>query len=232
MKRVANRSNCRRRRRRPRPRRRPPPTLTAKPTAGPTPELTAKPTPEPTAKPTPEPTPAQAVKAEPEPEDQQLPPNKLFLRVALGALGPIAMLMVVLAVGLPRLGAPELGVPSPAIAIDSPRDVAPPPAPEPPRPRPLSKRPLPLSRRRQPLQRHRAVKTPMNLPPSTSRRYRRQRDLWSSGQASAANSMIGRAIRQTVRCRPGRCFSTPRSNRRAPPPFSIGGIRAIACSRR
>jgi hypothetical protein len=41
------------------------------------------------------------------------------------------MLMVVLAVGLPKLGAPELAAPSPAIAIDSPRDVAPPPAPAP-----------------------------------------------------------------------------------------------------
>jgi hypothetical protein len=74
---------------------------------------------------------AQAVKADPEPEDQQLPANKLFQRVAFGALGPIAMLMVVLAVGLPKLGAPELGPPSPAVAIESPRNVAPAPAPAP-----------------------------------------------------------------------------------------------------
>jgi tetratricopeptide (TPR) repeat protein len=57
--------------------------------------------------------------------------KRLFYRVAVGALGPIAMLMVVLAAGLPRLGAPEQAAPLPAIAVDSSRDVAPPPEPAP-----------------------------------------------------------------------------------------------------
>ena len=53
-------------------------------------------------------------------EDPVLTSKKFFYRVALGALGPIAMLMVVLAIGLPRLGAPELAVPSRAVAADAP----------------------------------------------------------------------------------------------------------------
>jgi len=43
-------------------------------------------------------------------EDPEATSKQFFTRVALGALGPIAMLMVVLAAGLPRLGAPELKV--------------------------------------------------------------------------------------------------------------------------
>jgi hypothetical protein len=60
-----------------------------------------------------------------EPEDPEVTSRKFFHRLALGALGPIAMLMVVLAAGLPRLGAPELTTTSSALAVDSPRDVAP-----------------------------------------------------------------------------------------------------------
>ena len=77
--------------------------------------------------------PAQRVTAgiDPEPEDPELTSKRLFTRWAVGALGPIAMLMVVLAAGLPRLGSLEHAAPSTAIAIDSPRDVAPPPAPAP-----------------------------------------------------------------------------------------------------
>lgn len=50
---------------------------------------------------------------DPEQEDPEVTSRKFFHRLALGALGPIAMLMVVLAVGLPRLGAPELAYTSP-----------------------------------------------------------------------------------------------------------------------
>jgi Tetratricopeptide repeat/Protein of unknown function (DUF2914) len=67
-------------------------------------------------------------------EDPEVTSRKFFYRVALGALGPIAMLMVILAAGLPRLGAPELAVPSREVAIDPPRTITPPPitpAPEP-----------------------------------------------------------------------------------------------------
>lgn len=60
-------------------------------------------------------------------EDPEATSKKFFTRMALGALGPIAMLMVVLAVGLPRLGAPELASPSAAIATGTRRDVAPSP---------------------------------------------------------------------------------------------------------
>lgn len=67
---------------------------------------------------------------DPEPDDSQLTPKTFFTRWAVGALGPIAMLMVVLAAGLPRLGAPEAAA-SRTIAIESPRDVAPPPTPAP-----------------------------------------------------------------------------------------------------
>ena len=66
---------------------------------------------------------------DPEPEYPQLTSKKFFTRWALGALGPISMLMVVLAAGLPRLGAPEAAPRT--IAIDSSREVAPPPAPAP-----------------------------------------------------------------------------------------------------
>ena len=77
--------------------------------------------------------PAQHVTAviDAEPEDPELTSKKFFTRWAVGALGPIAMLMVVLAAGLPRLGSPEQAALSTTIAIDSPRDVVPPPAPAP-----------------------------------------------------------------------------------------------------
>jgi Protein of unknown function (DUF2914)/Tetratricopeptide repeat len=82
--------------------------------------------------------PARDVTADAEIEALPLAPDRLFRRVALGALGPISMLMVVLAVGLPRLGAPELAAPPRAIAIDSPREATPPPAPVPVEPIPTS----------------------------------------------------------------------------------------------
>lgn len=65
---------------------------------------------------------------DPEPEDPEATSKKFFIRLALGALGPIAMLMVVLAVGLPRLGAPELTALSTTPA-NSPPEVTPPPVP-------------------------------------------------------------------------------------------------------
>jgi hypothetical protein len=98
------------------------------------PAATAAPVPPPAPAPAPEASkPAQHVTAviDPEPEDPELTSKKFFTRWAVGALGPIAMLMVVLAAGLPRLGSPEQAAPSTTIAIDSPRDVARPPAPAP-----------------------------------------------------------------------------------------------------
>ena len=72
--------------------------------------------------------PARAATADPEPEDPEIASKKLFRRFAIGALGPIAMLMVVIAAGLPRLGALPQPTPLPEFAIDSPRDAAPPDA--------------------------------------------------------------------------------------------------------
>ena len=62
---------------------------------------------------------------DPDPEDPEVTSRKFFYRVALGALGPIAMLMVILAAGLPRLGAPELTPPSRDVAVDAPPTTAP-----------------------------------------------------------------------------------------------------------
>ena len=76
-----------------------------------------------------------AIHLEPE-EDPEVTSRRFFTRVALGALGPIAMLMVILAAGLPRLGAPELNPPSSTVAVDPPREVPPPPAPAPVEPTP------------------------------------------------------------------------------------------------
>jgi outer membrane biosynthesis protein TonB len=77
------------------------------------------------------PAPAPRTPTEEELEDPEVTSRKFFHRLALGALGPIAMLMVVLAVGLPRLGAPELNPPSASIAAAPTRDIAPPPEPAP-----------------------------------------------------------------------------------------------------
>ena len=74
-----------------------------------------------------EPVHVTAASAVPVEDDHQLPADKLFLRVALGALGPMAMLMVILAVGLPRLGAPELAVPPPTFPLGSSLEVSPSP---------------------------------------------------------------------------------------------------------
>jgi hypothetical protein len=94
---------------------------TMEPEASVEPEATVDPEPRPEA------VPVRQVAIEPE-EDPEVTSRKFFTRVALGALGPIAMLMVILAAGLPRLGAPELAVPSMAAAADPPRKIAPPPA--------------------------------------------------------------------------------------------------------
>jgi len=59
---------------------------------------------------------------------EPLSDGRVFRRFAMGVLGPIAMLMVILAVGLPRLSSSELAGPSPAIA-ESPHTFAPPRAP-------------------------------------------------------------------------------------------------------
>jgi tetratricopeptide repeat protein/DUF2914 family protein len=76
--------------------------------------------------------PAQEVTStiDPKPQEaQELPAKTLFYRVAVGALGPIAMLMVVLAAGLPRLGPPERVAPLPPAAVDPPKTVVQPPEP-------------------------------------------------------------------------------------------------------
>jgi hypothetical protein len=62
-----------------------------------------------------DPTPQSRVDAEA--DDPELESKRFFTRVAIGALGPIAMLMVILAAGLPRLGSKELvGVTQPTVA--------------------------------------------------------------------------------------------------------------------
>jgi hypothetical protein len=71
-----------------------------------------------------QPAPAPKVQA-PAPDDAERTSKKLFVRLVLGALGPIAMLMVVLSIGLPRLGAPESAAPLPEFAIEPPRHAAP-----------------------------------------------------------------------------------------------------------
>jgi tetratricopeptide repeat protein/DUF2914 family protein len=82
------------------------------------------------------PKPAQEVTATIDPvpsEAPELPAKTLFYRVAIGALGPIAMLMVVLAAGLPRLGRPDQAAPPPAVAVVAPKAIVPPPDPALPR---------------------------------------------------------------------------------------------------
>ena len=88
---------------------------------------TLEPEPEPPAAPAPATDPARQPAIDTDPEDPEVTSRKFFYRVALGALGPIAMLMVILAAGLPRLGAPELTVLSREVAIDPPRMITPPP---------------------------------------------------------------------------------------------------------
>jgi hypothetical protein len=66
---------------------------------------------------------------DPAPEDPEITSRKFFTRLALGGLGPIAMLMIILAAGLPRLGSRELAAPSSVTAFDSQQTVAPPQAP-------------------------------------------------------------------------------------------------------
>ncbi len=83
---------------------------------------------------------APVAAAVPVEEERQLPADKLFRRVAFGALGPMAMLMVILAVGLPRLGAPELAFPPSAVPLGSPLEASPAPEPE---PEPASVEPIP-----------------------------------------------------------------------------------------
>lgn len=75
-------------------------------------------------------------------EDPEISSTKIFTRFAFGALGPIAMLMVVLAAGLPRLGSPpELARPSSVIASESRPAVAPPQAPVDHEPAPAAEEP-------------------------------------------------------------------------------------------
>lgn len=82
--------------------------------------------------------PLEVVKPAPEarPHDPEAESKRLFIRLALGALGPIAMLMIVLSAGLPRIGALEPASPLPPIPVDSPPapvavDAQPDPAPAP-----------------------------------------------------------------------------------------------------
>ena len=77
----------------------------------------AKPAPEEAVKPA-----SEEVRQAPEakPYDPVAESKRLFTRLALGALGPIAMLMIVLSAGLPRLGALEPATTPPPIPVDSP----------------------------------------------------------------------------------------------------------------
>ena len=79
------------------------------------------------------PKPAQAVAAanDPEAEEAEDAAKRLFYRFAVGALGPIAMLMVVLAAGLPRLWPQEQAAPLPEANVGSRPVVASPPEPAP-----------------------------------------------------------------------------------------------------
>jgi len=121
-------------------------TATLDPEPEPEPEPAATPAPI-TESASPEPAPATAPTRESaidtDPEDPEVTSKKVFNRVALGALGPIAMLMVILAAGLPRLGAPELAVPSREVAIDPPRMITPPPITPPSEPSPVDASPAP-----------------------------------------------------------------------------------------
>jgi len=110
-------------------------------TATPDPDPDPDPEPEPAAAPATDP--ARQSPIDPDPEDPEATSKKFFYRVALGALGPIAMLMVILAAGLPRLGAPELAVLSREVAIDPPRTITPPPITPPPEPSPVDASPAP-----------------------------------------------------------------------------------------
>jgi hypothetical protein len=60
-----------------------------------------------------------------EPRDLQVASRRFLTRLAIGALGPVAMLIAILAAVLPRLGSTEQAVSSSAIATDSQRDIAP-----------------------------------------------------------------------------------------------------------
>jgi hypothetical protein len=86
--------------------------------AKPAPEEVMKPAPEEVVKPVPE----EPVKPAPElrPDDPEAESKRLFTRLALGALGPISMLMIVLSAGLPRLGALENATSPPPIPVVSP----------------------------------------------------------------------------------------------------------------
>ena len=102
-----------------------------------------EPAPEPESEPAAPTDAARQSTIDPDPEDPEVTSRKFFYRIALGALGPIAMLMVILAAGLPRLGAPELAVPSREVAIDPPRTMTPPPVTPPPEPSPIDASPAP-----------------------------------------------------------------------------------------
>jgi hypothetical protein len=66
-----------------------------------------------------------------EPPEAPLVPRRFLRRLAIGALGPVAMLIAILAAVLPRHGSTKQTVSSSAIAGDSQRDVAPTHAPAP-----------------------------------------------------------------------------------------------------
>jgi hypothetical protein len=113
----------------------PTPAPASRPDLAPIPAPEPIPAPVPVSAPVPVPAPASAVELKPAPppspaadparEDPEQTSKKFFYRMAIGALGPIAMLMVILAAGLPRLGAPELHAPARDAAND-PRPTAPP----------------------------------------------------------------------------------------------------------
>ena len=102
------------------------------------PPVTAQATPTTEATPSTEPLRESQMPAESQDVKQPLGDARLFRRFVIGGLGPISMLMVILAAGLPRLSSTEGAASSSAIAIDAPREVlAPPNAPSSVEPVPL-----------------------------------------------------------------------------------------------
>jgi hypothetical protein len=150
-------------------------------------------------------------------EDPVLTSKKFFYRMALGALGPIAMLMVVLAVGLPRLGPqnwPRRHEMSARTRQLRPRQ-------SPPRHN-RSLRHSPWRHRSRLHRRSRLLKRPrQSTPPGPS----------SSERVSAPRSMHGRADPADRPVPPGPCSSNTQIKSPSATTIQHVGIRAITCAK-
>ncbi len=182
-----------------------------------------------------------------------------FRRLAVGLLGPAAMLLIViLTLGRPGLESSEQADLISAITTHSPLEIPPPqqtPSPaepipvagpkdpayeaEPPGPKDpaySSKPPGPKDPAcstfapSHPQRRRRPLGAALiKRAPATPLSARDPRGRRWSGRSSARSSMNGSAIRRTVRFLPARCSSTLRSSPQAPPRSGIAGIGTIAC---